>query len=147
MASYRMFVLDANDHFVCVHHVFCANDSEAMTAARAVAAARGLLGSRCAVEVWGEGRMVGREGAADRSLEPVIPENGQAPRVRKRRRAAEIKAALKASQAMLDTEMQALTTWSRDTAVSDSTQPGSPYSGRDTEEEHPNAVSLHCSSP
>jgi hypothetical protein len=142
MASYRLFVLDANDRFVCVQRVCCADDSEAMAAARAVAAARGLLSGRSTVEVWDEGRMVGREGAANRLLKPVLPENGQAARGGKRRWAAEIRAALKASQAMLDAEMQAISTWSRDEAGRGCTRPGSGYAGQDPEQEHPDAVTL-----
>jgi hypothetical protein len=142
MASYRLFVLDANDRFVCVQRVFCADDSEAMAAARAVAAARGLPSRRSTVEVWGEGRMVGREGAANRSLKPVLPENGQAPRGGKRRWAAEIRSALKASQAALDAEMQMLGTLSRNAVGPGSTQPGSRHAGLDPEQEHPDAVTL-----
>jgi hypothetical protein len=147
MAGYKIFILDANDRFVGVQNVICTDDAQAMAAARAVAAARGLLGGRSVVEVWGEGRMVGREHAANRSLKPVILENGQSPRigtpqVGKRRRAAEIRVALKASQAILDAEMQAVSTWSRDASASDSTQPGSRYTGHGPEEEHPDAVTL-----
>jgi hypothetical protein len=68
--------------------------------------------------------MVGREDAANRSLKPVIPENGKLPRVgtpqvAKRRRAAEIRMSLKASQAILDADLQAVSTWSRDASGSD----------------------------
>lgn len=142
MASYRLFVLDANDRFVGVQNVFYPDNSEAMAAARAVAAARGLFGGRSAVEVWAEGRRVGRADAANRSLKPVVPENGQVPRVAKHRWTEETKSALKPSQAMSDAEMHAADTRGRGAPNPGVTQLGSYYAGHDPREEHPDAVTL-----
>jgi hypothetical protein len=86
--------------------------------------------------------MVGREDAANRSLKPAIPHHSQVPRGGKHRWAGEGRAPRKPPQAMLDAEMQAVSTWSRDGPNTASSQPGSSYAGHSPEEERPDAVTL-----